>query len=81
MNINDKITVVYDGFLPEKTEKPNLRNGEEKIVKATHVCGCGELHLDVGLLSELNYVSCFKCAEVLPGEAHWCHSGRFKLVQ
>lgn len=57
-------------------------------VKQVFACQCGQEHLDLGLTSEINFVSCHKCGEHLPGEndgtvegpiIHWCHPTRFKL--
>ena len=42
----------------------------------------GNQHLDVGLVSELNYVRSWETKEQLPnGETiHWCHPSRFEMV-
>jgi len=42
----------------------------------------GNQHLDVGLVSDLNYVRSWETKEELPegDKIHWCHPSRFELV-
>lgn len=42
----------------------------------------GNQHLDVGLVSELNYVRSWETKEELPDgdKIHWCHPSRFELI-
>jgi hypothetical protein len=61
---------------------PPLELGKKYPVEGAHTCGCGETHLDVGLVTNMNlpdtdipdpdryvvnYVTCHKCREKLPG--------------
>lgn len=50
-------------------------------IKQMHFCSCGMEHLDVGLKSIHNRITCWHCKEVLPnsssGGIHWCHPSRF----
>jgi len=59
---------------------PPLELNKEYYMIKYFVCSCGETHLDVGVTSECNYVSCYKCGEVLPDsdKIHWCHASRFQ---
>jgi len=41
----------------------------------------GNQHLDIGLISELNYIRSYETKEMLPGDAHWCHPSRFHKVK
>lgn len=62
---------------------PSLVLGEEKEVKEVITCKCGSKHIDVGLISEVNYVTCFECKLELPrGDSiHWCHPSRFEELK
>jgi hypothetical protein len=41
-------------------------------------CSCGQEHIDVGLVSQFSFISCYKCKEHLPEtKIHWCHPSRF----
>jgi predicted SprT family Zn-dependent metalloprotease len=79
----DHLRVVNDKYLPGNDVKPNLENGEVRTAKNTYTCKCGELHIDVDLPSDWNYISCHKCDEQLPegDKIHWCHSSRFEIIQ
>ncbi len=59
--------------------KPDLKINGLYELKEVHTCKCGEKHYDVGLVSEINWVTCYKCREVLPNsdKIHWAHSSRF----
>jgi hypothetical protein len=71
---------IINSRLEGNDTKPDLVLNGQYVVKKEHTCKCGEVHFDVGLKSELNYVTCYKCREVLPDSdhnIHWCHSSRF----
>lgn len=78
----DHVTVINDQILPGNEVGPNIQNGQLWPVIKTHTCACGEEHVDIGILSTLNYVTCYKCEENLPESTkiHWCHSSRFEKV-
>lgn len=61
---------------------PPLVLGEEKKIEAVTGCGCGEVHLDLGLKSRYNYITCYKCGDDLPfgDRIHWTHSSRVEPV-
>jgi hypothetical protein len=77
--VGDEVKVVNNHLLEGNTIKPNLVLHAKHEVKDVFVCGCGEVHLDIGLPLEINYVSCYKCREELPlkNNTHWCNSIRF----
>lgn len=58
---------------------PLKLNDDYKLVQI-HRCKCGQEHYDVGLKSEYNWVSCYKCKKPLPqgNLIHWCHPDRFE---
>lgn len=86
MQETDVVKVIKTDVLPGNKIAPPFKLSEHYTIKSTHVCKCGELHIDVGLVSEINFVTCHKCREQLPngqpeGSAnHWAHSSRFELV-
>jgi hypothetical protein len=61
---------------------PDLELNKEYVVKQIILDSQGNQHLDVGLVSELNYVTSWETKEPLPdGDTiHWCHPSRFELV-
>ncbi len=68
--------------MPGNDKGPDLLLDKMYQLKQIHTCSCGEKHFDVGLVSSLNYIECYKCREDLPlgNEIHWCHSSRFKEI-
>lgn len=67
--------------LEGNTIAPPLIEGESYPVVGVVVCECGQNHFNVGLISKVNYVTCYKCRKALPeGNAiHWAHPSRFVL--
>jgi hypothetical protein len=45
---------------------PPLELGKEYKALEVITCGCGKKHINVGLKSEYNWVSCHSCGEKLP---------------
>lgn len=82
--VNFQVECISDQVLSTQPgdNKPNVKVGNTYQVIEQCVCECGETHYNVGLKSNLNYVSCHKCNELLPksgvGGVHWAHSSRFK---
>lgn len=77
---NQALKCVDDAILSVDSEyKPAVKKGESYILKQSCLCGCGQAHFDVGLVSKLNYVSCYKCGRSLPDgdKIHWANSSRF----
>lgn len=66
--------------LKGNTIGPPLLAGENYLIIDIYACRCGQQHIDVGLKSEYNYITCYTCQQMLPqGEKiHWCHPIRFE---
>jgi len=81
INMN-KIEIVNDDYLPGNDVKPPIKIGEQHFVLREHVCKCGEIHLDIGLKSEYNFITCYKCREDLPESEniHWINQCRTKSI-
>lgn len=84
-NIGDNLKVVNIEPLSGNTIRPPLDVSKLYPILAIVKCGCGKQHLDVGLISEYNYISCHNCGEQLPTfsnerDPHWCHPSRFEKV-
>jgi len=79
MQTGDKVTCVNTAVLAKSGYAPALELNKEYPVNETYTCKCNELHVDVGLVSKLDSVSCYKCGEVLPRGhlIHWANSIRF----
>jgi hypothetical protein len=78
--IGDKVKCIIKDILPGNKYGPDLElDNSEYIVRNIVTCGCGRQHLDVGLPSYLEYVSCYECNEELTQGTviHWCHASRF----
>lgn len=78
-----QVRVIFDKLLPGNSIGPDIKNGDIYPVKGSYTCKCGELHLNIGLESELNSITCYKCRESLPlsDVIHYCHSSRFEPVE
>lgn len=79
MEPGDVVTCIDKKPFPNNTIAPAVVEGEIYTIKRKHICKCGESHLDVGLESEVETVTCYKCREVLPDSSliHWAHISRF----
>lgn len=79
MKKEDKVEVINDRVLEGNERCPDVANGQIYEIKNVYICRCGEEHVDIGLTSTLNFVTCYKCREDLPDgdKIHWCHSSRF----
>lgn len=78
INKGDVLFVVNTMPLPGNDVAPPLK--EIKYIASEVIeCDCRQQHIDVGLLSEYNYIRCYTCKKELPnGNAiHWCHPSRF----
>lgn len=73
------VKVINKEPMPGNKIAPELKIEQVVSLKQIYRCKCGEHHYDVGLISELEFVRCYKCKEVLPesDRVHWCHSSRF----
>jgi len=87
---NQEVEVIKVDKLPGKEYAPKLVLGDKKQVKAICTDSKGNQHLDVGLRTELNYVTSHETGEELPKNlkvengiqtiTHWCHPSRFKAL-
>ncbi len=70
---------------------PPVEEGEKYQLLHIHKCECGQDHFDVGLVSEIGFVNCYKCKKQLPKtregfvvkadyRIHWCHPSRFNAL-
>lgn len=78
IKVGDSIICIKVEPMPKNDKAPELELNKEYIAKELFQCGCGELHINIGLPLNLNYVECYKCRETLPNTNHWCHYSRFK---
>lgn len=81
-NAGDEVLCVLVGPLKGNEVAPDLKAGQEYEVKTVTIDGKGNQHLDVGLKSNLSFVSSYETGEYLPhgDKIHWCHPSRFILV-
>jgi hypothetical protein len=77
IKLNDKLICNNAKPLTGNDVAPPLKEGEEYTASLLHSCGCGKVHIGVGLYMEVNYVRCYDCKEELPTITHWCHPSRF----
>ncbi len=82
IQVGNALKVIKVGNLPGHNKAPQLTMGELKEAKEVLTCKCGSKHIDVGLKSKLEFVSCFECKQELPrgSEIHWCHPSRFEII-
>ena len=78
---DDKLICKNNAKLPGNDVAPTLNLEEEYGAKDVITCTCGSKHVDVGLKSNYNFISCFECKEPLPdgNQIHWCHPSRFEV--
>lgn len=76
--VGDSVIINNDKPLPGNEIAPPIIVGQRLEVKEVLTCKCGSKHIDLGLKSKVNWVSCFECSENLPrgSEIHWCHPSR-----
>jgi hypothetical protein len=77
-----KLKALNNNPLQGNEVAPPLVVGKEYDAKEVYVCQCGQDHVDVGLASKYNWITCYKCKKELPrGEKiHWCHPTRFEVL-
>jgi hypothetical protein len=59
---------------------PPLKIGQTYPLKQIYTCKCGQEHYDVGLTSNYQWVTCYKCKQPIPkgDQIHWCWPLRFE---
>ena len=77
--IGDEVEVVNNKPLKGNEVGPKLIVGELMTVIGITLDRDSNQHLDVGIKSELNYVTSYETGESLPDghKIHWCHPSRF----
>jgi len=78
-----KVIAINNKPLAGRSVAPKLEIDKEYEILSIVLDSKGNQHLNVGLKSELNYVTSFETGEELPDgdKIHWCHPSRFKLVE
>jgi len=77
-----KVKCINNKELPGNDYAPALEVGKEYTIKDIILDSAGNQHLDVGLVSHLNFVTSYETKEELPkgNKIHWCHPSRFELI-
>jgi hypothetical protein len=80
--VGDKLKCINADRFPSKEVAPPLKVGEIYELKEIITTVGHHDHLDVGLKSNYNYISCEKTGVQIPrGEfIHWCHPSRFEKI-
>lgn len=78
-NVKDIVIATNDQPLGDSDYAPSLIVEKAYLVKTICYDRKGNQHLDVGLISELNYITSQETGEQLEGgdKIHWCHPSRF----
>ena len=79
IKVNDILICKNDKPLEGNDLGPPLELEEEYEAQELYKCSCGQAHINVGLISNYNWISCYNCSSQLPyGDTiHWCHPSRF----
>ena len=77
----DVVQVWHTEPLPGKKVGPKFQHGT--IVLNVFTDSAGYQHLDIGIKTDLNFITSYETGEKLPSEnnVHWCHPLRFHLVK
>jgi len=80
--INDNVEVINNKPLKGNEHCPKLTIGDKYQIKNIVLDKQGNQHLDIGLKSNLNFVTSYETKEELPQGhlIHWCHPSRFQLI-
>lgn len=83
LKLGQAVRVINIAPLSDSGIVPPLSLGEERKIEAFTSCGCGEIHLDLGLKSKYNYIKCYKCGDELQlgYKIHWAHSSRVEPIE
>lgn len=81
----DQLNCIETTPLPGNDVGPDLTQEITYEAKEVYKCECGQKHIDVGLVSNINWIKCYACTKELPrsshGEVHWSHPRRFIIVK
>lgn len=79
--VGDKVICYNSKPLLGNDVAPPIKEGESYRIVEIYKCTCGQEHYNIGLISNYNFITCYKCREFLPkgstGGTHWCHPSRF----
>lgn len=77
--IGEDVTATNIEPLGDNDYAPDLELDKKYPIKNICEDSEGNQHLDVGLVSKLNYITSFETGEHLPNgdKIHWCHPSRF----
>lgn len=80
--VGNKVKCIKTEPLPGRTKCPDLEMGKEYRVQGITLDSKNNQHLDVGLKSELEWITSYETGEHLTGGStyHWCHPSRFELI-
>lgn len=78
-SVGDSVEATNNQPLKGNDKAPALVIGQTYPVINIILDRDGNQHLDVGLKSDLNYVTSYETGEQLPDghKIHWCHPSRF----
>ncbi len=81
-NVGDSVLATNNEPLGESNYAPSLIIEQDYKVKAICYDSKNNQHLDVGLKSQLNYITSQETGEELPDgdKIHWCHPSRFVKI-
>lgn len=80
--VGDHLIAINTKPLQGNDKSPKLVEGQTYIIKDITLDSHNHQHLDIGLVSRLNYVRSWETKEELRNgdKIHWCHPSRFQLV-
>ena len=77
----DKVKCINIDPLPGNEIAPPLTLGETYPINKIIQDSKGNNHLDIGLVSNYNWITSYETKERLPegDKIHWCHPSRFEM--
>lgn len=74
-----EVTCINAKLLPGNDNGPLLEEEKNYSIKKIILDSAGNQHLDVGLVSSLQFITSYETKEDLPdgNKVHWCHPSRF----
>lgn len=81
-SIGQEVRCINNAPLKGNEIAPSLIVGEKYTVKQIIFDSAGNQHLDVGIVSEVEYVRSYETKEQLRNGHlyHWCHPSRFESI-
>lgn len=79
--VGDIVRCKNINFLTGNHIRPSLQLDKEYPIKQITLDKADNQHLDVGLISEYEFIRSYETKEILPNsDIHWCHPSRFEHV-